>query len=62
MRIRQADVAKHVGINHVTLNRLLAGKQPLTEDMESRINAAVVMLTRAELAAEEAREKVLRVG
>ena len=58
--LTQHDLAKALGINATAVNQILNGRRKPPADFEQRATAALDRLERAEKAAQEARQRVLK--
>ena len=58
--VSQERLALALGISPAFLSRLINGLRPMPEGMEARIHEALDRLERAERAASDARERVLK--
>ena len=58
--VRKSDVAKQLGLDPTAFSAILNGRRTAPADFERRVTAALDRLEKAELAADTARQKVLR--
>lgn len=58
--VKQYELAKYLGMSQTHLNRLLNQQVEITEECDLRLRLALLVFERAQKAAAEAKEKVLK--
>ena len=55
----QEQIAHVLQIEHTAFSRMIRGQRTMPENLEQRIDDTIILLTKADQAAQEARDKVL---